>query len=102
MSCNEIDVAVSARLRAGESLYHVDEQLLRELAPTLILTQDLCQVCAPAGNEVSRALQVLAHKPEIIWMSPHSIADIQCDIHSVAKATGRENEADRLTIQMSA
>ena len=43
---------VSERLRNGQSLYCVDEQLLRELAPDLILTQDLCQVCAPSGNEV--------------------------------------------------
>jgi iron complex transport system substrate-binding protein len=102
MSCNEIDVAVSARLSAGESLYHVDERLLRDISPTLILTQDLCQVCAPAGNEVSRAVQVLGRKPEIVWMSPHSIKDIQTDILSVAQVTGREKEADRLIIQMSA
>jgi iron complex transport system substrate-binding protein len=102
MSCREIDTAVSAHLRAGESLYHVDEELLSNLAPTLLLTQDLCQVCAPAGNEVSRALSSLAVKPEVIWMSPHSIADIQGDILSVANATGREAEANRLIIQMSA
>ena len=102
MSCNEIDVAVSAHLRAGESLYHVDEQLLRDLAPTLILTQDLCQVCAPSGNEVSRVLNSLPQKPEVIWMSPHSIADIQADILSVARATSREAEANRLIVQMSA
>src|SRR5688572_17437085 len=52
MTLNEIDVAVSAHLRAGESLYQLDEELLRALAPTHILTQDLCQVCAPAGNEI--------------------------------------------------
>ena len=102
MSCNEIDVAVSAHLRAGESLYHVDEQLLRDLAPTLILTQDLCQVCAPSGNEVSRVLNSLPDKPDVIWMSPHSLADIQADILSVARATHREAEANRLIIQMSA
>ncbi|HEX7862106.1 MAG TPA: cobalamin-binding protein [Verrucomicrobiae bacterium] len=102
MTCNEIDVAVSARLKAGESLYYVDEQLLRELAPTLLLTQDLCQVCAPAGNEVSRALAALPEKPKVVWMSPHSIADIQSDIAAVAQAAGREREAERLIIQMSA
>ena len=101
MSCNEIDAAVSARLRAGESLYHVDEELLRELAPTLLLTQDLCQVCAPSGNEISRALAALPRSPEVIWMSPHSIADIQSDIASVAQATDREAEAQRLIVEMS-
>src|SRR2546430_15864027 len=56
MTEREIDTAVAERLRNGESLYQVDEQLLRDLAPDLILTQDLCQVCAPSGNEVSHAL----------------------------------------------
>src|SRR5262245_17303487 len=51
MSPAEIDRAVSARLASGESLYEVNEALLRELAPALILTQDLCQVCAPSGSD---------------------------------------------------
>src|SRR5580693_6176275 len=54
LSRSEIDRAVSARLEAGESLYRVDEELLRRLAPDLILTQNLCEVCAPSGNEVSQ------------------------------------------------
>lgn len=102
MTCRQIDAAVSTRLKAGESLYQVDEKLLRDLAPTLILTQDLCQVCAPAENEVFRALKALPYKPDIIWMFPISFADIQSDILSVARATDRQPEADRLIIQMSA
>src|SRR6185295_7200986 len=47
MSQLEIDEAVAQRMRDGLSLYQVDEKLLRELAPDLILTQNLCQVCAP-------------------------------------------------------
>ncbi len=57
MSQSEIDRAVAERMRAGLSLYQIDEPLLRELAPDLILTQDLCQVCAPSGNEVSQVLK---------------------------------------------
>ena len=56
MSQSEIDRAVAERMRAGLSLYQIDEALLREIAPDLILTQDLCQVCAPSGNEVSQVL----------------------------------------------
>src|SRR5437764_9149694 len=47
MSQAEIDEAVAARLQSGESLYQVDENLVRNLAPDLIITQDLCKVCAP-------------------------------------------------------
>jgi iron complex transport system substrate-binding protein len=56
MSEQEIDRAVSEQLRNEQSLYRVDEQLLRKLTPDLILTQDLCQVCAPSGNEVSHTV----------------------------------------------
>jgi iron complex transport system substrate-binding protein len=100
MSMSEIDAAVSERLHDGESLYVIDEKLLRELAPTVLLTQDLCQVCAPAGNEISRALRAFAEKPEVIWMSPHSLADIQSDLVAVGTATGRRREAQRLVSTM--
>jgi len=53
MSQPEIDAAVAQRMRDGLSLYQVDEKLLQELAPDIIMTQDLCQVCAPSGNEVT-------------------------------------------------
>jgi iron complex transport system substrate-binding protein len=51
MSQPEIDAAVTQRLRDGLSLYRVDETLMREIAPDLIVTQDLCQVCAPSGTK---------------------------------------------------
>src|SRR5215831_8258688 len=54
MSEQEIDRAVRVRLRSEQSLYRVDEQLLRKLTPDLILTQDLCQVCAPSEMKFLR------------------------------------------------
>jgi len=70
MSQDEIDVAVAQRMREGLSLYQVDEELLGKLDPDLILTQDLCQVCAPSGNEVAQLLQLLPRKPQILWLRP--------------------------------
>jgi iron complex transport system substrate-binding protein len=96
MTLGEIDRAVGERLRSGESLYEVDTALLRELRPTHILTQDLCQVCAPAGNEVTRALNALPTPPHVVWMSPHSIADIHNDLRNLAALTGRESLATQL------
>jgi iron complex transport system substrate-binding protein len=76
MSQAEIDTAVAERMRAGLSLYQVDEELLAELAPDLILTQNLCQVCAPSGNEVSLALQLLPKEPQVLWLTPRSLSEI--------------------------
>jgi len=85
MSLCEIDAAVARRIGSGQSLYQVDERLLEQLAPTHILTQALCQVCAPSGNEITRALAALPVKPKILWFTPHSIAE-RCN-HCISGAT---------------
>jgi iron complex transport system substrate-binding protein len=84
----EIDKAVSERINAGLSVYEVDETLLRTLAPDLILVQDLCDVCAPSGNEVSRALKVLSGRPDIVHLSPKSLAGIFQNIQDIGNAAG--------------
>src|SRR6516162_9850024 len=70
MRPGQIDAAVSARIRSGASLYQVDERVLQELAPNLILTQNLCQVCAPSGNEIAQVLKALRPTPQILWFTP--------------------------------
>ena len=92
----EIDEAVAAQMRTGESLYVVDEVLLRELAPDVILTQDLCQVCAPSGNELTRALTSLRHRPEIVFLTPRTLAEIDENILEVGRVIGRVSEAEAL------
>jgi iron complex transport system substrate-binding protein len=96
MSQREIDEAVALRMREGRSLYEVDENLLRNLAPDLILTQDLCQVCAPSGNEVSQALNLLPKKPRILWLTPNSLEQIMDNVRDLGEATGRAKEAKEL------
>jgi iron complex transport system substrate-binding protein len=96
MNQSEIDSAVSARLASGESLYLIDEVLLRDLEPDVVLTQDLCQVCAPSGNELTRALRELPSRPEVLWLTPRTIADIEQNILEIGRATGRVLEAESL------
>jgi iron complex transport system substrate-binding protein len=96
MSQGEIDRAVADRLRQGLSLYQIDEKLLAELAPDLILTQNLCQVCAPSGNEVSQVLKVLPREPEILWMTPQSISEIFQNLRDLGIATGQSPRAEVL------
>ena len=96
MSQGEIDRAVADRMREGKSLYEIDEQLLRELAPDLILTQNLCQVCAPSGNEVSQVIKALPKAPQILWLTPQSINEIFDNVRELGAATGRPAEAEAL------
>jgi len=96
LSQDAIDAAVAERLRSGESLYQVDEILLRELAPDLVITQDLCQVCAPSGTELTRALKELPSKPEVLWLTPQNLTEIEENIIAVGLATGRRDVAQQI------
>ena len=96
MSQPEIDAAVAQRMRDGLSLYQVDEKLLQELAPDIILTQNLCQVCAPSGNEVEESLKLLPKKPRILWLTPKSLGEIFDNLRELGQGTGREREAEEL------
>ena len=96
LSQDAIDAAVAERLRSGESLYQVDEILLRELAPDVVLTQDLCQVCAPSGTELTRALKELPSKPEVLWLTPQSLTEIEENIIAVGIAAQRRDVAQQL------
>src|SRR5215210_6069023 len=96
MSQSEIDRAVAERIRDGQSLYQIDEQLLRELAPDLILTQNLCQVCAPSGSEVSQVIKALPKAPQILWLTPQSLSEIFENVRELGAATDRTTEAEAL------
>ncbi|MBI1884259.1 MAG: cobalamin-binding protein [Chlamydiae bacterium] len=89
----EIDASVTERLQKGESLYQIDENLLKKLKPDLILTQNLCQVCAPSGNEANKALQLLSPAPQILYLTPSTLEDIFQNILQVGLATSREKQA---------
>lgn len=95
-SPGEIDDAVSARMASGESMYAIDEVLLRELQPDVILTQNLCRVCAPSGNELSRAVRDFAVRPEILFLTPGDIAGIEENIRNTGTAIGRPDTAEEL------
>jgi iron complex transport system substrate-binding protein len=89
----EIDRWVSERIHAGESLYTIDEPLLRRLAPDLILTQRLCDVCAPAYGSVAALAGTLPSRPRVLNLEPKSLAEVFGDIQLVAEAMGRPERA---------
>lgn len=92
----EIDRLVREFVARGESLYSVDADALRDLAPDIIVTQDLCHVCAASPDDLAGALSILQRKPQIISLNPHNLADVCKDIFTVGEATGRETQARAL------
>jgi iron complex transport system substrate-binding protein len=86
-----IDAAVRALVHGALSIYSVDEAQLAALAPELILTQDLCQVCAVSLDDVRSALARLAHREDvqIVSLRPTRLEDVFSDIETVAAALGR-------------
>jgi iron complex transport system substrate-binding protein len=96
MTLPEIDAGVAEQLRQGRSLYQVDERVLQGIAPDLIVTQDLCQVCAPSGNEVAQVLSSLPRKPEILWLTPKTLGQIFENLQELGAATGRQRQAEEI------
>jgi len=94
MTLAEIDVAVANRVRNGQSLYEVDQGVVEQLAPTHILTQTLCEVCAPSTGEVARALKALPSKPHIFWFTPHYLRDVFENLRELGAATGHLKNAE--------
>lgn len=90
----DVDRAVTEALDAGRSLYRLDAEKVRELAPDLIVTQDLCEVCSIDLDTVRGVAQTLDPAPEVVSLNPQSFEGVLDDILALGKATGREQEAD--------
>ncbi|MEA2558764.1 MAG: iron complex transport system substrate-binding protein [Acidobacteriota bacterium] len=93
MSSAEVDKAVSAQVGSGDSLYTLDEARIADLAPDLIVTQQLCPVCAVSTEQVDGAIQPLSRCPEVLSLDPKTLADVMADIRRVGEVTGRSAEA---------
>jgi iron complex transport system substrate-binding protein len=90
----EIDRWVSVQIHAGASLYTLDESLLRGLAPDLILTQRLCDVCAPAYGSVAAMAESLPSRPRVLNLEPKSLGDVLQNIRDVATAMGHPEQSE--------
>jgi iron complex transport system substrate-binding protein len=93
MSSAEIDHAVRSQLDGHGSIYDLDEELLLRLSPDLIITQELCDVCAVSYGTVKQAARMFEADVRVISLEPNTIADIFANIVTVGQLTGREAQA---------
>jgi iron complex transport system substrate-binding protein len=97
MSPGEIDAYVRAELAAGRDLYTLHEGALGALRPDVILTQDLCRVCALPAGHVDEALAHLGCRAEVVTLDPHSLDDVLATVLTVGTALGAAPRAGELT-----
>jgi iron complex transport system substrate-binding protein len=102
-SSRAIDDQVRAIVTEGLSVYRVDPALLNRLAPTLIVTQTQCEVCAVSLKDVEAAVcELVTSRPTIVSLEPLTLGDVWADIRSVAMALGAPERAERLVESLRA
>jgi iron complex transport system substrate-binding protein len=96
LSSREIDAAVKERTMAGLSIYELDTDLLRDLHPDLIVTQELCSVCAVSYDDVRAIAEEIETRPQVISLDPHTVGEVLGDVRTLAQATDRKDAAVEL------
>jgi iron complex transport system substrate-binding protein len=102
MTPGEIDAYVQAQAAAGEDLYHLHRDALAGIDPELILTQDLCWVCALPSATVAEALDYLGCSAEVLALDPHSLHEVLETIRLVGSRTGALDRAESLVATLRA
>jgi iron complex transport system substrate-binding protein len=102
MTSAEIDHAVRSQLDGHGSIYDLDETKLRELKPDLILTQELCEVCAVSYKTVRQAARSFEADVKVVSLEPNTIDDIFANIRLVGELTNRIQKADELIRELDA
>ncbi len=98
----KIDERVRRALRENGTIYTIDEPLLRELRPDVILTQKLCDVCAVGYGTVARLAETLPGPPRVVNLEPSSLSDIFDDIRRIARTCDVAERAKELVTKLSA
>jgi iron complex transport system substrate-binding protein len=100
LASGEVDEWVRRALHDNGTIYTIDEPLLRELRPDIILTQKLCDVCAVGYGTVATLAETLPGPPRVVNLEPTSFSDIFDDIRRVAEACGVPERAEKLVARL--
>lgn len=101
-NCKAIDAEVRALREAGRPVIAVDGAMIGRLAPDLILTQDLCEVCAVSDGEVHRLSTAMPGSPQVLSLTARDLQGIWIDIRNIARALDLEDRAVELLSRLEA
>ena len=93
LSSQEIDRVVTDMMTRGENIYEVDADVLADARPDLVITQQLCEVCAVSFEDVQQAVAALSPVPTVLSLDPHSIDDVLDSITRVGESAGVQDAA---------
>jgi iron complex transport system substrate-binding protein len=96
----EIDKHVSQLVASGQRLYRLKDHLLRQAQPDLIVSQDLCHVCAVTPDQLHDALCSMPRQPTVLTLNPSTVHDVIDDVVRIGDAAGRSAEGHRLAAQL--
>lgn len=96
----EIDRIVREFVSRGESLYRVEGDVLRKAKPDLVVTQELCRVCAATPEDFSSVLGTLPSRPRVLALHPHSLDEVLEDVRAVGRVAERDREAETLVFDL--
>ena len=96
LSSKEIDNKIIELMHYGRDIYVIDDKILKEAKPDLIVAQGICEVCSPFTKEIKRAISILDYEPDILILDPHDLDDILISIIAVAERVGRIKEGRKL------
>jgi len=102
LDASAIDVLVREKVAAGELLYILDEDAIGRLDPELVLTQDLCRVCALPSGQVDEAMDRLGCSARVLTLDPHTVDEVLATILDVGAATGADDAAASLVSSLRA
>jgi iron complex transport system substrate-binding protein len=100
LSAGEIDAEVKRIVGEGKALYSLDEERLAELAPDLIVTQAVCEVCAVSYEDVVEVAARLPGPPRVVQQDPSSLGEVLADITRLGEATGIEAHAAEVRLEL--
>jgi iron complex transport system substrate-binding protein len=96
MSSKEIDDRIVELFSSGKDIYIVNDEIIKELKPDLIVAQGICEVCSPFTKEIKRAISILGYNPKVIVLDPRNISDILDNITEIATNIGKIKEGQNV------